>query len=112
LSLTCLILCVGRSNAESLPDEEDTESDTPLPGRMVTQGDDTRTLRQITRSASIIDWAEQNVGDTHIRKRKQKVGPRKEKGKKAKVIDEALLTSDEPPPVWMKDGVCLTKSPT
>jgi hypothetical protein len=79
---------------------------------MVTQGDDTRTLRQITRSASIIDWAEQNVGDTHIRKRKQKVGPRKEKGKKAKVIDEALLTSDEPPPVWMKDGVCLTKSPT
>jgi hypothetical protein len=66
LSLTCLNLYVGRSNADSLLNEEDTESDTPLPNRIVTEGDDPRTLRQITGSASIVDWAEQNVGDTHI----------------------------------------------
>jgi hypothetical protein len=98
LSLTCLILCVGRSNTEPLLDKEDTESDTPIPNRMVTQGDDTRTLSQITWSALIVDWAEQNVGDTHIGKSKLKVRPRKEKGKKAKVIDEAVLRSDETTP--------------
>jgi hypothetical protein len=98
LSLTCLIICVGRSNAEPLLDKEDTESDTPLPNRIVTKGDDTRTFRQITRSASIVDWAEQNVGDTHIRKRKIKVYPRKEKGKKQKVTDKSLIGSDESTP--------------
>jgi hypothetical protein len=39
LCLTCLILFVGRSNAEPLLDEEDTESDTPIPNRMVTEDD-------------------------------------------------------------------------
>jgi hypothetical protein len=68
--LTCLILFVGRSNAEPLLDKEDTESDTPIPNRMVTQDDDTQTLRPITGASSIVDWAEQNVGDTHIGKRK------------------------------------------
>jgi hypothetical protein len=37
-------------------------------------------LRQITGNPSIVDWAKQNVGDTHIVKRKLKVGPRKDKG--------------------------------
>jgi hypothetical protein len=86
LSLTCLILCVGRSNAEPLLNEEDTESGTSLPNRMVIQGDDTHTLRQITRFASIVNWAKQKVGDTHIGKRKLNVAPRKEKEKKAKVM--------------------------
>jgi hypothetical protein len=38
--LTCFILFVGRSNVESLLDEEDTESDTPISNRMVTQDDE------------------------------------------------------------------------
>jgi hypothetical protein len=42
---------------EPLLDEEDTESDTPLPNRIVTKGDDTHTLRQIIESSSIADWA-------------------------------------------------------
>jgi hypothetical protein len=42
---TCLNLCVGRSNADPFLDEEDTESDTPIPNRMFTEGDDTRTVR-------------------------------------------------------------------
>jgi hypothetical protein len=69
LCLICLILFVGHSNANSLLDEEDMESDT-----------------------------EKNVGDTHIEKRKLKVGPRKGKGKKAKTTDEAVLESDESTP--------------
>jgi hypothetical protein len=35
------------------------------------------------------------VDDTHIRKRKLNVGPRKEKGKKQRVMDKSLLGSDE-----------------
>jgi hypothetical protein len=46
---------------------------------MVTQDDDRRTLRQIPGTPSIVDWAEQNVGDTHIGKRKLKARPRKDR---------------------------------
>jgi hypothetical protein len=81
LCLTCLIFIVGHSNTEPPLDEEDTKSDTPILNRMVTEDDDRRTLRQITSTPSIVDWAEQNVGDTHIGKRKLKAGPRKGKGK-------------------------------
>jgi hypothetical protein len=38
------------------------------------------------------------VGDTHIGKRKLKIGPRKDKGKKAKTMDEAVPGSDESTP--------------
>jgi hypothetical protein len=65
----------------------DTESDTPIPNRMVTQDDDSWTLRQITGTPSIVDWAEQNMGDTHIGKRKLKAGPRKDKEKRAKTME-------------------------
>jgi hypothetical protein len=98
LCQTSLIFIVGRSNAEPLLDEEDTESETPIPNRMVTQDDDRRTLRQITGTPSIVGWAEQNVGDTHIGKRKLKTGPRKNKGKKAKTTGEGVLGSDESTP--------------
>jgi hypothetical protein len=71
------------------------ESDTPIPNRMVIEDDDTQTLRQITGISSIVDWAKKNVGDTYIGKRKLKAGPRKDKGKKAKTTDKAVLRSDE-----------------
>jgi hypothetical protein len=64
---------------DPLLDEEDTESDTPIPNRMVTEDDDTRTLRHITGASSIVDWAEKNVGDTYIGTRKLKARPRKDK---------------------------------
>jgi hypothetical protein len=80
---------------DPLLDEEDTKSDTPIPSRMITEDDDTRTLRQITGASSIVDRAEKNLGDTHIGKRKLKAGPRKDKGKKTKTTDEAVLRSDE-----------------
>jgi hypothetical protein len=53
-------------------------------------------LRQITGASSIVDWAEQNVGSTHIGKRKLKAAARKDKvKKKANVMDKAVLGSDE-----------------
>jgi hypothetical protein len=55
-------------------------------------------LRQITDTPSIVGWAEQNVGDTHIGKKKLKVGSRKNKGKKAKTMEEGVLGSDESTP--------------
>jgi hypothetical protein len=81
---TCLIFITGCLNAEPLLDEEDTESDTPISNRMVTKDNNRRTLRQITGTPLIVDWAEQNVGDTHIGKRKLKARPKKDKGKKGK----------------------------
>jgi hypothetical protein len=65
---------------------------------MVTEDDDRQTLRQITGTPSIIDWAEQNVDDTHIEKRKLKVGSNKDKGKKAKMMELGVLQSDESTP--------------
>jgi hypothetical protein len=74
----------GRSNDDPLLDEEDTQSDTPIPGRMVTQGDDATTLLRITGKASLVDCADETVGDTHIGKHKQKTMTKKGKGKKNK----------------------------
>jgi hypothetical protein len=44
----------GCSNADPLFDEEDTESGTPIPSRIMMQGDDSRTLRRITDKTSIV----------------------------------------------------------
>uniref|UniRef100_A0A0A9VM07 Uncharacterized protein n=1 Tax=Arundo donax TaxID=35708 RepID=A0A0A9VM07_ARUDO len=43
----------GRSNADHLLDEEDTDSDTPIPSRMVVDVDDTRELQRITRVSRV-----------------------------------------------------------
>lgn len=89
----------GRSNAEPLLDEDDTESDTPVPSRLVVEGDNPRTLQRITGSSSLAEWADQHVGDTHIGKRKQRTVTKKSAGKKQKrVIQEQPLRSDDSTP--------------
>jgi hypothetical protein len=45
----------GRSNEDPLLDEEDTKSDTPIPSRIVTEGDDSRSLQRITDKSSLVD---------------------------------------------------------
>jgi hypothetical protein len=64
---------------------------------MVTKDDNRRTLRKITGIPSIVVWVEQNVGDTHIGKRKLKARPRKDKEKKGK-DNGWVLGSDESTP--------------
>jgi hypothetical protein len=84
----------GWSNEDPLLDEEDTQADTPIPSRIFTQGDDATTLQRITGKASLFDWADETVGDTHIGKRKQKTITKKGKGKKKKRV---LGSDDETP---------------
>jgi hypothetical protein len=84
----------GRSNEYPLLDEEDTQSDTPIPSRIATEDDDSRTLQRITCKSSLIDWTDEIVGDTHIGKHKQKTMIKKGKGKKQKRV----FGSDEETP--------------
>jgi chromatin remodeling complex protein RSC6 len=60
----------GRSNEAPLLDEEDTQSDTLMPSRIVTERDDVRSLQKIICKTYLIEWADETVGDTHIGKRK------------------------------------------
>jgi hypothetical protein len=72
----------GRSNEDSLLHEEDTHSDTPISSIIVTQGDNVTTLQRIIGKPSLVDWADETVGDTHIGKCKQKTMIKNGKGKK------------------------------
>jgi hypothetical protein len=45
----------GRSNGDPLLDEEDNQSDTPISRKIVTEGDDSRTLQRITGKSSLVD---------------------------------------------------------
>jgi hypothetical protein len=72
----------GWSNEASLLDEEDTQSDTLMPSRIVTERDNARFLQKITGKTSLVEWVDEIVGDTHIGKRKQKTTKKKDKGKK------------------------------
>jgi hypothetical protein len=80
----------GRSNEDPLLDEEDTQSDTPILGRIVTQGDDATTLQRIIGKLSLIVWADETVGDTHIGKHKQKTMTKKGKEKNKRECLEAM----------------------
>ncbi|TVU34001.1 hypothetical protein EJB05_15822, partial [Eragrostis curvula] len=87
----------GRSNAEPLLDEEETESDAPMPSRLVIQDDDPRELQRITGTSSLAEWADTNVGETHIGKRKHQAVTAKEKGKKKQKqvrSDESTASED------------------
>jgi hypothetical protein len=81
----------GRSNADPLYNEEDTKNDTPILSKIVMGGDDSRTLWRITGKSSLVDWADENVGDTHIGKRKQKTMTKKGKGKNKRECLEVMM---------------------
>jgi hypothetical protein len=86
----------GHSNADPLLDEEDT----PIPSRLVTEGDDDITLRRITDKSSLVDWGDETIGDTHIGKRKLKTISKKGKAKKSKRVlesDEEIPSSGQSP---------------
>jgi hypothetical protein len=85
-----------RFNADPLLDEEDT----PIPSRLVTEGDDDITLRRITDKSSLVDWGDETIGDTHIGKRKLKTISKKGKAKKSKRVlesDEEIPSSGQSP---------------
>jgi hypothetical protein len=75
----------GRSNAAPELDEEDTDSDVPLPTHLVTDTVNTPDLQQ---------WAATVVGDTHTGKRKKQMTHTK-KSKKIKGKGKRQVQSDE-----------------
>ena len=83
----------GRSNAPPTLDEDSDISDVPLPNPMFTSlAEDNENLEQ---------WAGENVGDTHLGKRKTKVlrpGPPEKKGKMIRSPQEEELASNETTP--------------
>ena len=83
----------GRSNAPPTLDEDSDISDVPLPNPMFTSlAEDNENLEQ---------WAGENVGDTHLSKRKTKVlrpGPPEKKGKMIRSPQEEELASNETTP--------------
>jgi hypothetical protein len=52
-----------------------------MPSRIVTKRDDARSLQKIIGKASLVEWADETIGDTHIGKRKQKTIKRRAKEK-------------------------------
>jgi hypothetical protein len=52
-----------------------------MPSRIVTKRDDARSLQKIIGKASLVEWADETIGDTHIGKRKQNTIKRRAKEK-------------------------------
>jgi hypothetical protein len=59
----------GRSNQEPVLDEEDEDSDIPIPSQLVRDQIDPRDLGTATGDDCISDWARRNVGSSDIGKR-------------------------------------------
>lgn len=57
------------TNAPEL-DDEDTESDPPIPSPLVTTTLDSHDLQRRTGSSSVSEWARKTIGDSHVGKRK------------------------------------------
>ncbi|XP_066162205.1 uncharacterized protein [Oryza sativa Japonica Group] len=74
----------ARSNACPELDEDSAESDAPLPSQLVSDLVNLDDLRRTTGASSIAEWADTNVGDTHIGKRKTRKPPKARPSKKVK----------------------------
>jgi hypothetical protein len=77
----------GRSNREPVLDEEDEDSDIPIPSQLVRDQIDPKDLQTATGDDCISDWVRRNVGSSHIGKRLFQSGPKqsdpkRQKGKK------------------------------
>ncbi|XP_015649249.1 uncharacterized protein [Oryza sativa Japonica Group] len=74
----------ARSNANPELDEDSTESDAPVPSPLVANLVDLTDLRRTTGASTIAEWADVNIADTHIGKRKTRQPPKKPTSKRAK----------------------------
>src|SRR6185437_4644725 len=77
-------MAYGRSNRAPVLDEDDDDGDIPLPSHIVRDQINVSDLREATGNDSISDWARQNIGDTHLGKRKLHKGPKKGDSKRRK----------------------------
>jgi hypothetical protein len=82
----------GQSNEAPLLDEDDTQSDTPMSSRVVIECDDATSLQKITGKASLVEWVDETVGDTH---RQAETKDHEKEGQRKK---NRVLASDEETP--------------
>jgi hypothetical protein len=74
----------GRCNREPVLDEEDEDSDIPIPSQLVRDQIDPKDLQTATGDDCISDWARRNVGSSHIGKRLFQSGPKQSDPKRQK----------------------------
>ena len=93
---------VGRSTQDPVLDEDNTESDCPLPSHIVTDTVSSLDLQRETGSQNLQQWARKTIGDTHIGKRKastmrppKRSKRTKGKGKSQTVVDSDASTEDD-----------------
>ena len=82
---------LSRSNGDPAFDEDSDFTDTPLPSQMFTDIGSSH-----GHDEDVETWAEETIGDTHLGKRKTKIGPEMRKGKKPRTEEE--LGSDDTTP--------------
>ena len=85
----------SRSNRAPVLDEDDDDGDIPLPSHIVRDQINVSDLREATGNDSISDWARQNIGDTHLGKRKLQKGPKKGDPKRRKGKQTAKPVSSD-----------------
>jgi hypothetical protein len=59
----------ARSTIQPELDEESPDTDALIPSVMVTATAHSRDLKRRTRSSSILEWAQKNIGDSHREKK-------------------------------------------
>jgi hypothetical protein len=94
----------GQSNEAPLLDEDDTQSDTPMSSRVVIECDDATSLQKITGKASLVEWVDKTVGDTH---RQAETKDHEKEGQRKKI--ECLQAMKK---LLVRKGAQNTKNPT
>jgi len=69
----------GSANRAPTLDEDSDFGDPPVPAQILTD-----LARSLGEQVNVVHWAEENIGDTHLGKRKTKIPPSRSKGKKTK----------------------------
>ena len=86
---------VGRSTVAPELDEEDTDSDCPIPSHLVTDTVDPNDLRRETGASNLSKWAKKTIGDTPVGKRKTSTMQPPRRGKKTKGKGKEIVASDD-----------------
>ena len=91
----------GRSNRAPTLDEDSDFADPPVPAQILTD-----LARRVGEPVNVDDWARENIGDTHLGKRKTKIPPNQSKRKKQRKgdVEEESIGTDDTTPEPSDDG--------
>jgi len=97
---------VARSTQAPELDEEDTESDCPLPSHLVTDTIASVDLQRETGSQNLSQWAQKTIGDSHMGKRKRSTMRPRTRSKRTKVVvtSDATTEDENDSPTYQESG--------